>query len=52
MDFVNNLLVVKLWFSLFVKIVDLILKVNFRRFSFLRFIFRIFNCKISYLHFD
>ena len=49
-DYVNNLLVVGLFSSLLVKFVDLMLKVNFCRFSFLCFVFRIFNCKTSYFH--
>ena len=43
----SNLLVIGLFFSFFVKFVDLILEVNFCRFSFLCFIFRIFNCNMS-----
>ncbi len=49
-NFVDYLLVVGLFFSLFVKFIDSILEVNFCRFSFLCFIFRIFNRKTSYFH--
>ena len=49
-DIINNLLVIGLFFRFFVKFVDLTLEMNFCRFSFLCFIFKIFNCKTSYFH--
>ena len=49
-DLVNNLLVIWLFFILFVEFIDLVLEVNFCRFSFLCFIFRVFNRKTSYFH--
>ena len=42
-DLVDDLFVIWLFFSLFVEFVDLVLEVNFCRFSFPCFIFRVFN---------
>ena len=50
LDLVNDLFVIWLFFSLFVEFVDLVLEVNFCRFSFPCFIFRVFNRKTSYFH--
>ena len=52
MNFIDNLLVVGMCFSFLVEFVNLFLKVNFQRFSLFCLIFRIFNCKASYFHFD
>ena len=38
--------------SFFVEFVNLFLELNFRRFSLFCLIFRVFDCKASYFHFD
>ena len=52
MNFVDNLLVVGLYFSFFVEFVNLFLKMTFRRFSLFCLIFGIFYCKASYFRFN